>query len=59
MLQLYAYQMHLVRYIDTMKYYGGCFTGITDYEILDHFVRGLKPMVHKILKDNPLTFADA
>ena len=48
------------KYIDAMKRHGQRVAGITDDEMLDRFIRGLKPAIQReVLKDNPSTFADA
>lgn len=48
------------RYIDAMKRLGQRVAGITDDEMLDKFIRGLRKSVQReVLKENPSTFSDA
>ncbi len=48
------------RYIDTMKRLAQCVAGITDDEVLDRFIRGLRKSVQReVLKENPQNFSDA
>ena len=43
-----------------MKRHGQRVAGVTDDEMLDRFIRGLKPAIQReVLKDNPQTFSDA
>ena len=43
-----------------MKRHGQRVAGVTDDEMLDRFICGLKPAIQReVLKDNPQTFSDA
>ena len=48
------------KYIDTMKRLAQRVAGITDDEVLDRFIRGLRKSVQReVLKENPQNFSDA